>query len=378
MSVKALEERKTDLRAQMQSIVDTAKAEKRELNAEEIRQFGECEKEIKDIKNKIESEEKRMSEKNNFNEVEEREMHTFADYIRSVSNGMECRDGEMTKGANGAVIPKTIIKKIIEKVEDISPVYRLATKYNVKGTVYVPKEDTSDDAITVAYGAEFSDLTSHSNKFTSIELTGYLYGALTKVSKSLLNNSDFNLTEWVVAKMAKKIAQFIEGELLNGTSEKVAGVAGSYDSTNMKVTLASKDAVDFDEIIDLIDKVPDAYQADAIFVMNRATRTALRKLKDGEGRYILCYDPTSKFGYTIFGHDVYTSDKATALGTTAKNVIFFGDFSGLAVKEAETAEVQILREHYAAQHAIGIVAWGEIDAKVEDTQKIAVAVTPNS
>ena len=46
------------------------------------------------------------------------------------------------------------------------------------------------------------------------------------------------------------------------------------------------------------------------------------------------------------------------------------------IKESEKTEIQILDQLFAAQHAIGIVAWGEIDAKVEDKQKIAVVTAP--
>lgn len=76
--------------------------------------------------------------------------------------------------------------------------------------------------------------------------------------------------------MAKKIAKFIEGELLNGTTSKVSGVVGSYDSTNMKKVLASKSAITADELIETQDLVIDSYQADSIWVMNRATRTAIK------------------------------------------------------------------------------------------------------
>ena len=58
-------------------------------------------------------------------------------------------------------------------------------------------------------------------------------------------------------------------------------------------------------------------------------------------------------------------------------VIFYGDFSALAVKESETVEINVLNELYAAQHAIGVCGYAELDAKVENTQAIAVAVTPN-
>ena len=144
------------------------------------------------------------------------------------------------------------------------------------------------------------------------------------------------------------------------------------------VTLKSKTAITSDELIDMQDKVPDVYQADAIWVMNKDTRNAIRKLKDGQGNYLLVRDFATSDGYTLLGRPVYCSDNVAKLGTVSKNVIFYGDFSGLAVKEAEKTEAQVLREKYATQHAIGVVMWGEIDAKVEDTQKIAVATCPSA
>jgi hypothetical protein len=33
--------------------------------------------------------------------------------------------------------------------------------------------------------------------------------------------------------------------------------------------------------------------------------------------------------------------------------------------------VEVLRELFAAQHAVGVVGWVELDAKVQDQQKLA-------
>lgn len=398
MNIKGLKEKREDLKNQMRSILDSAKTEERTLSDEEASKFDALDKEVKSIDSTIEREEKMNSleekevkpetnkeltpaEKRMYKSIEERDdYNSFAEYIRSEVSGVKNRAdaSSLTKSDNGAVIPKTIINKIIEKVEEISPVYKLATHYDIPGTANIPTEDTSSDSITVAYATEFTDLTSHSNKFGTVELTGYLYGALTKISKSLLKNSNFQLTNWVINKMSKKIAQFLEGELLNGTTSKVSGIAGSYDSTNMNKALASKAAVTSDELIDAQELVPDVYQADAIWVMNKATRTAIRKLKDSDNNYLLNRDLSAKWGYTLLGKDVYCSDNVAKLGAVSKNVIFYGDLSGLAVKEGEKTEIQILTELFAAQHAIGVVAWGEIDAKVEDKQKIAVVSTPAS
>lgn len=395
MNLKALEEKRNDLKSQMGEMLETSKKEERALTAEEASKFDEMEKEIKNIDATIERKERMESmelkevkventreltaeEKRMYTSVEERDdYNSFAEYIRCQAE-KRADTSNLTKGDNGGVIPKTIVNKIIDKVEEISPVYKLATHYNIPGTAAIPTEDDSADSITVAFATEFTDLTSHSNKFGTIELTGYLYGALTKVSKSLLKNSNFNLTNWVIAKMAKKIAKFLDGVLLNGATSKVNGIALSYDSTKMKKTLASKSAVTSDELIDVQELVPDEYQADAIWIMNKKTRTAIRKLKDSDNNYLLNRDLSSKWGYTLLGKDVYCSDNVSELGEVSKNVIFYGDLSGLAVKESETSEIQILNELFAAQHAIGIVAWGEIDAKVEDKQKIAVVATPAS
>ena len=56
----------------------------------------------------------------------------------------------------------------------------------------------------------------------------------------------------------------------------------------------------------------------------------------------------------------------------SKNVIYYGDMSGLAVKFSEELNVEVLRERFADEHAIGVIGWVELDAKVADQQKIAV------
>ena len=69
-------------------------------------------------------------------------------------------------------------------------------------------------------------------------------------------------------------------------------------------------------------------------------------------------------------HDAIV-DRNSKEGTTVP-AIYYGDMSGLATKFSEELSIQVLREVYAAQHAIGVVGWIEFDAKVQDQQKIAV------
>ena len=380
MNEKELIEKRNDLQSKMEGILNTAKVENREMNEEEIKNFDDTEKEIKNIDATLERmakmnkmENKKVEDKKELTE-EEKDIKNFATFIRNFVNGIQ-NDTNLTKGDNGVVIPKTIARKIIDKVIEISPLYVSATKYNAKGTLAVPKYDDTTDDVTVAYATEFDELVSHSGKFATVELTGFLIGALTKISKSLLNNSDFNLTEYVINKMAEKFKLFYEGEMINGTSTKISGIVGSYDSTNMKVVLLNKSSVTTDELIDIQETVPDAFQAKAYWIMNRDTRKKIRKLKDSDGNYILNRAFNEKWDYELLGKPVYCSEKVEKLGTATKPVIFYGDFSGLAVKETEEMEIQVLVEKFATQHAIGVCGYSELDAKVENTQKIAVAVS---
>ena len=375
MNIKALIEKRNDKVKEMQTLVDKAKAEERAMTEEEIDKFNTLEKEVKNLDATIEAETRAkgleiIEDMKKDDKVEERalaEERVFECYIRGIVE--ERTDVNMTTDDNGAVIPSSIANKIIKKVYDISPIYQLATRYNVGGTLNIPYYDESTQSITMAYATEFTDLESTSGKFASIELKGFLAGVLTKVSKSLINNSQFAIVPFVINAMAESIARWIEKELLNGTTGKIEGLS----TVTQKVTAASATAITADELIDLQEAIPDAYQGPAIWIMNKATRTAIRKLKDDDGNYILNKDATAKWGYTLFGKDVYTSDNMPGM-EAGKTAIYYGDMSGLAVKLSEEMNIEVLREKFATQHAIGIVGWLEMDAKVENAQKIAKLV----
>ncbi len=301
-------------------------------------------------------------------DVAKKEERAFADYLRSGKPmNVEVRaEGAMTMDANGDVVPETITNKIIENVEAISPVFGLATKYIIGGTLNIPFYDESEGAITMAYADEFAELESSSGKFGSIQLSGHLAGALCKVSKRLLNNSKFNILNFVIKKFAQSAARFIEGELFGESKDKIEGLA----SIKQIVPAVAATAITADELIDVQEEVPDEYQANCIWVMSRATRKAIRKLKDGDGNYLLQKDATAKWGYTLFGKDVYVSSKVPDMAA-GKLAIFYGDFAGLAIKISEYPTVEVLREKYSTQHVVGVIAWLEMDAKIENAQMLA-------
>ena len=387
MSEKEMLERQNDLITRAEEILDSAKAEQRELNDDEIAEITSAKEEVRRIKEtlalenevrsleKIESkEEERMEEKNI--SIEEMEERAFADFVRG--NYQEREDVNLTLTDNGAVIPKTIVNRIIRRVYDICPILARSQKFNVKGTLAVPFYPADANNITVAYQEEFVDMESTSGSFSSVNLTGYLAGALTKVSRSLVNNTNIDVVGFIIDEMAQAIARFIEHEMLVGhpagadPSEDPAKVLG-LSTLNNKITLTSASAITADDVVRLQGKVKDQFQSDAVWIMHPSTREALRLLKDHMDHYLLNPDFTSAFGYSMLGKPVYVSDNMPEIGA-GKTVIYYGDFKGLASKFNEEINIQVLRERYAPQHALGLVGWFEFDSKVIDEQQIAKLV----
>lgn len=376
---KAQKEKKNDLIVRAKGIVSKAETEERELTDAEAQELAEIRDDVRKIKEKLDlleeidtMDDKEVKVEKKPEEVKEtettkeiQETRAFENFIRG--RVVHERAGELTPAANSGqvLIPTTIANKIIKKVYNISPVLERSSKYNVKGNLKIPYYDTSTSNINVAYQEEFSPLASSNGKFTTISLGGFLAGALSKISRSLINNSDFDIVGFIIDEMAYSIKRFIEKELLNGTVDKVTGLS---DLSNT-LTVASTIAITADEVIQLKDKIIDEYQGNAIWIMSPATRTALRLLKDSVGRYLLQDDITSPFGSTLLGKPIYVSDNMPDM-EAGKTAIYYGDMRGLATKFSEDLNIEVLREKYADEHAVGVIGWFEFDSKVEDAQKI--------
>ena len=371
MNVKELIENRNAKVAQMENLLTTAKAENRLPSEDEKKQFADLEKEVKDIDatvamydqmagmsmKKVPAEPVEMTNA-------ERDRKAFENAIRGIVNTTMPADAK-------TLIPTTVWNEIISQVIEISPVFSMADRYNITGNLVLPKYDAEHSSIVMQYADEGTTAESGKVVISQITLGGFLARCLAKISKSLINNSNFDIVGFVEAKMAQAIAQYFEHEILFGTTGKVEGLKGI--TADMTVTTATATKVTSDELMDLQDKVIDNYQANAVWIMNRETRNAIRKLKDKEDNYLLNRDLTAKWGYTLLGKDVYCSDAMDKM-LAGKTAIYYGDFSGLAVKVSEDANMQVLTERYAEEHLLGILAFVEWDAKVADTQKLAKLV----
>lgn len=380
MDLKQMQEQYNDYVKALTDMTNKAKAENRTLDENERKTFDETLAKAKALKADI----NRVVEMNNMNLIPtpkpndneplspkdqfKQDVKQFAAYVRDTLKGnYRQADTNITKGDNGAIIPTTIVNKIIDKVSELSPLFADCEAYSGKGKLVIPYVDDAKDAITVAWAEEFTDLTASATGLKTIELDEFLAGVLTKVSKSLINNTDINIVNFVINKMSQALAIFFEKCIL-GKDTKVDGIK---NATNV-ITTKSTTAITLDEIMNLMDEIPTVYQSGAYFLCNKKTLTVLRQLKDNDGRYLLNNDVRTGFGKTLLGVEVKTSDWMPKIGEEGAVLVYVNPQVALAKHITENFELGRLTEKYATQHAVGFYGYVEFDCKIQNQQGIAV------
>lgn len=374
--LKKLIEKKASLKAEMQSLLNTASTEERAFTEEESKKFDDLEKEIRAIDDTIAKADKArniadtVAPSGNVTDKTNAEERAFVDFVRGRVSEMRAGEQNMNTENASAVIPETIANRIIKEVTDICPILKGAEMYHVKGTLKIPKwTKANGHDITVGYAEEFKELTADSGRFVTVDLSGHLMGALTLIGRSVINNSAVDVLGFITRHMAEQIAICLEKELLHGTTGKAEGAL----STTNTVIAKGKTAVTLDDLVRLQSAIKQSFQTGACWTMNPETFTTVKLLTDTNGRPLLEPDITQAFPYRLLGKPVYLSDNMPKIAGGAKSVLY-GDYKGLSVNFRENIAIDVLRENYATQHAVGVNAWFEFDSKVTDEQKLAVLV----
>lgn len=372
-NLKKLMERRAELKKQMDALVDKADTEERAMSEEETRAFDEAEKEIQEIDATLAREERarKITEVQPPKEqhemtVEERaaaEEQAFSDFIMGrVATENRAGEIQLTQGNNGSIVPTTIANRIIKAVRDMVPFLSLADVVYTHGKLSVPVygEDATN-YIKADYVDEGTDLTDNIGKFTTVDLNGFVLGALALVSNKLKDNTDINVVDFVVNQVAEAIAEKLEKEFVTG-STKITGITSATNG----IIAAAATAITYDELVSLKHSLKQRFRANARWIMNPATYTALCKLKDNNGQPYFKEDE-----YKILGLPVIESDSMPTIAASAKAIVI-ADLSGYTIKATKNVEIQVLREKFSTKNMLGVLAFGEYDAKITDSKKIAV------
>lgn len=136
------------------------------------------------------------------------------------------------------------------------------------------------------------------------------YAGISTVTNSLLADSAENILAWLSGWIAKKVVVTRNKAILE-----------AIGTLPTKPTLTK-----WDDIIDLEAKVDPAIKQTSVFLTNTSGFTALKKVKNALGDYLMERDVKSPTGYSIDGFAVKeVSDRWLANGTGGAMPLYFGD-----------------------------------------------------
>ena len=275
-----------------------------------------------------------------------------------------------TDSEGGYLVPDEYERTLVEALEEENVFRQLARVIQTSsGDRKIPVVATKG---TASWIDEEGAYTESDDSFGQVSIGAYKLGTMIKVSEELLNDSVFDLESYISREFARRIgAKEEEAFFVGDGSGKPTGIFAATGGAQTGITAASSTAITADELIDLFYSLKSPYRRKAVWVMNDSTVKAIRKLKDADGNYLLNKDLTAKWGYSLLGRDVYVSQSMPDMAASKRAVLYL-DPTGLAVKVSETPSVQVLREKFADEHAVGVICWMEVDSKVENKQKVAV------
>ena len=146
-------------------------------------------------------------------------------------------------------------------------------------------------------------------KLTVVKYLIKRYAGITTVTNSLLKDTAENIIAWLSSWIAKKV-------VVTRNTKIIAAI----DKLPTKPTLTK-----WDDIIDLEAKVDPAIKPTSMFLTNTSGFTALKKVKNAMGDYLMERDVKSPTGYSIDGFPVKeVADRWLPNKSTARP-LYFGD-----------------------------------------------------
>ncbi len=169
----------------------------------------------------------------------------------------------------------------------------------------------------------------------------YTVLARTDLSRNLLEDAAFNMLDVLAGLFSEAMAVDEDNQFLTstggGTPSGILGARGSGNDLNPIIGIAqavsgNSTSITADGLFDTAYAVASQYRGKGQWAMSRTTQRDVRKLKDGNGRYLWQESIQAGQPATLLGYPVLESEQLPTIGANAFPVIF-GDFSGYMIAD---------------------------------------------
>jgi HK97 family phage major capsid protein len=287
--------------------------------------------------------------------------------LRTARAGWERRDLTTTGAAD--VIPTDFIAQLERAIQSYGGVLAVASQVRTSGgnpQTYPTIEDFHeaddvDEAGNVA--ATEADPT-----FGKITFNAYKVSTGVRYSTELEEDAGFDLTGELSGLLGERIGRKLARGATNGSGTGEA--QGIVTGSGVGRTTASDGAISSDDLLDLIHSVDPAYRNGARFLMHDQILLHLRKLKDGENRYIWQPDMQAGAPGTIHGYPLSFSQEMDSAQVTGAQPVLFGQLSKHRIRLVRGVRLVVARELHAGTDEIAMYAHLRYDSKVMQSRAI--------
>ncbi|MCE9650581.1 MAG: phage major capsid protein [Parvibaculum sp.] len=259
----------------------------------------------------------------------------------------------------GYLVPAETERMIDRVVSDASPIRAIAGVRQIGAASYKKPFTTSGPA-SGWVGETEGRVESGAPQLSEIEFPAMELYAMPAATSTLLDDAAVNIDQWLAEEVQTAFAEQEGSAFVNGDGirrprgflsyPKVANASWAHGKLGYLVTGnagAFPMANASDILIDLIYSVKAGYRANARFVMNRATQSAIRKFKDADGNYL--WQPGIAAGTppTLLNYPVTESEDMPSIASDA-TAMAFGDFKrGYLI--VDRLGVRVLRDPYSSK-----------------------------
>lgn len=379
MTIVEMREKRAKLWATMEGFLDTHRTDKGVLSTDDDATYTNMEKDLNDLTNEIRRMERRDAIEAELskpvdspitakpqaapNDKQGRASDAYKEDFGRHLRGKVLLHNVLSEGTDadgGFLVPEEFERQIVTTLDEANVVRSLAKVITTHSDRKIPVASTHS---TAQWTAENAAYTESNPTFGQKQIDAFKLTDLIRVSTELLQDSAFDLENYIAAEFARAFGIAEEQAFCVGTGTNQPTGIFTANGGEVGVTAAGANAITVDELISLVYSLKSPYRRNAKFLMNDATVSLVRKLKDNYGAYL--WQPSVQAGQPdrLLGYEIYTSPYVPTVGAGALTVAF-GDFKHYWIADRAGRTVQRLNELYATNGQVGYVATERVDGKV--------------
>lgn len=279
---------------------------------------------------------------------EQIDAEAYGNYVKALNTYFRRGDAtpaavraEMSVGSDpdgGYSVTPDMTGRIVQRVYETSPMRQVASVVTI-GTDALEGFNDLDEAAASWVGEKQTRDDTATPGLGKWSIPVHEQAAMPKTTQKLLDDSMFNIEEWLSAKVADKFARSENAAFMTGDGILKPKGLFAYDTlatadatrawgkfqhvaSGTSGTLGSTPA---DKLIDLVFAVKAVYRTNANWMLSRAVLADVRKLKDGDNNYLWQPDFTLRQGGLLLGYPIVEAEDAPAAAANSLSVAF-GDF----------------------------------------------------